>query len=99
MQMWLEMQREAGEVEFFNKDDFKLDEVLSEYDGMVPTMGALRGNRLAAATLVPAIKSLRNRFARIVGCYLVHKYGLSERLDHQALAFGIPVAPRTDRVR
>jgi hypothetical protein len=51
--MWLETQRESGEVEFFNNDDFKLDEVLSEYDGMVATMGTLRGNRLAAATLVP----------------------------------------------
>jgi hypothetical protein len=97
IQMWLETQREAGEVEFFNKDEFKLDEVLSEYDGMVATVGALRGNGPAAATLVPTIKSLRNRFARIAGCYLVHKYGLSERLDHQALAFGIPVAPRTDQ--
>jgi hypothetical protein len=37
IQMWLKTQREAGEVEFFNKDEFKLDEVLSEYDGMVAT--------------------------------------------------------------
>jgi len=93
IQWWLTRQLESGEAGFFNDSEFKLDELLTEYASLSTDVARFRDDRAShvtdAAALVPRLKVLRNKSARVVGCYLVHRYGVDDRLDRAALDFGI----------
>ena len=100
IRLWLTRQIESGEAGFFNDGEFKLDELLAEYTTLAADVVKFRKRPQAHAAdvkaLAPRAKTLRRRLGRVVGCYLVHRYGVNDRLDHAAGEFGLPVEPTSN---
>ena len=95
IRMWLTRQLGSGEAGFFDDAEFKLDELLAEYAALSADVVRFRedppSHAADARALVPRAKTLRAELARVVGCYLVHQYGITERLDDAAKEFGLPI--------
>ncbi len=95
IQMWLTRQLGSGEAGFFDDAEVKLDALLAEYADLSAEVVRFRedppSHASDARALLPRAKMLRGKLARVVGCYLVHQYGVDERLDYAAKEFGLPV--------
>ena len=95
IRMWLTRQLGSGEAGFFDDAEFKLDALLAEYAALSADVVRFRedppSHAADARALVPRAKTLRAELARVVGCYLVHQYGITERLDDAAKEFGLPI--------
>jgi hypothetical protein len=95
IQLWLTRQLGSGEAGFFDDGEFKLDALLAEYAVLSADVVGFREDPSSHAAdvraLLPRAKALRGKLARVVGCYLVHQYGVNERLVGAANEFGVPV--------
>ncbi len=95
VQFWLTQRLGSGEAGFFDDAEFKLDGLFAEYAALSADVRRLReapsSHAADAMALVPRARTLRGKLARVVGCYLVHQYGVAERLDNAAKEFGLPV--------
>jgi hypothetical protein len=92
---WLTQQIGSGEAGFFDDAAFGLDGLLAEYAVLSAEVVRLREDASSHAAdawaLVPRARALRGKLARLAACYLVHRYGVDERLDTAAKEFGLPV--------
>jgi hypothetical protein len=93
MKWWLTQRREAGrDATFFTEDSFGFDQITEESQRASYTMVRWKsGNApdLVATAFTQTIKDLRDRFARLVACYLIYRNGPRKNLCAEAKQFGI----------
>jgi hypothetical protein len=95
MKWWLTQRRDGGkDATFFTEDSFSFDRLTAESRQASWTMVKWKSGsaaELIASEFTATIKDLRDRFARLVACYLIYRNGYKKDLCVEANKFGVDV--------
>jgi hypothetical protein len=92
---WLIRQSEIELPEFFTHREFEIQNLLNDYrevSSIVATRSTTLATQFQFDKIAAMLTGLRKKFARVVGCYLVYRYGVNNSLGQAVAAFGVTVA-------
>ena len=93
MKWWLTQGHEGGEdATFFTEDSFGFDALIRDFHHVASVVREWKAGTptaLATADVAETIKSLHNRFSRLVACYLIYRNGSRKDLRREAEQFGV----------
>ena len=96
MRWWIAQRQNSGDdTTFFSEPSFGLEQLVTEYDKISWVVKLLKQNKplppqTTAETIAKELRSIRQKFSRLVACYLVYKNGSRQRLAADARNFGVP---------
>jgi hypothetical protein len=99
MKWWLTQGLDGGgDATFFTDECFAFDKLVSDFGQASWAMSSWKSGgatNLTASDLAKTVNELHNRFARLVACYLIYRYGSRKELGAEACRFGIRLTNKT----
>ncbi len=98
MKWWLTRALDSGgDATFFSEESFAFDTLIADFGQASWAMGNWKSGattNLAASDLTKTVNQLYNRFARLIACYLIYRYGSRKELGAEACKFGIRLSEK-----